>query len=267
MKFSKFINQTLRTLPALEEKYETFDGEYGEYFPLCSERFTYNLGGDKGRKDATGILDHLHMRIGMVGEYSELISAIAKKDDNNILEELVDQLWYIANDINLKKDRKELSDSLYTYLSLFEFRRERLEVSGIYKYPELSPGIPLSGIILNIYITSILIDLVKKQFAYGKLECDNIVEEVYAGLMYDLLVSINNIVYDHNVSSSTELDLEVGMDRVIAKLKQRYPDKFDADLAQNRDLQKEKAIIDGSQEGEKDNAPEVKENTKEEGQV
>jgi hypothetical protein len=48
------------------------------------------------------------------------------------------------------------------------------------------------------------------------------------------------------IEDATGANSEVAMERVIEKLKARFPDKFDADKAQNRDLDVERKILEGN---------------------
>jgi NTP pyrophosphatase (non-canonical NTP hydrolase) len=80
-----------------------------------------------------------------------------------------------------------------------------------------------------------LLDAVKKALFYGKeLDIVNIHEEV-GDLMYYVFLIIEASNGDFN-------DI---LERNIAKLKARYPEKFDSDLAINRDLKSEREILEG----------------------
>ncbi len=79
-----------------------------------------------------------------------------------------------------------------------------------------------------------LIDAIKKASFYGKeLDVTNIKEEAgdilwYLAILFDEL----------------DTDFETEQARVIAKLKARFPDKFTEDKAFNRDLSKERKVLE-----------------------
>ena len=80
-----------------------------------------------------------------------------------------------------------------------------------------------------------LLDAYKKHFAYGKqLDVVNVGEEL-ADIMW----------YISNLCRMLNLDLEDVLQKNIDKLKARYPEKFDEKNALNRDLTKERAILEG----------------------
>lgn len=77
-------------------------------------------------------------------------------------------------------------------------------------------------------------DALKKSIFYGKpLDKTNLKEEI-GDLLWYLAIAMNEL--------GTDFDTE--QDRVIRKLKARYPSKFDNDLAENRDLVAERKILE-----------------------
>ena len=56
-----------------------------------------------------------------------------------------------------------------------------------------------------------------------------------------------NEIYEYIlvIAYSYGVDIEDGLEKNIAKLKERYPEKFDEDLAVNRDLETERKILEG----------------------
>lgn len=77
-------------------------------------------------------------------------------------------------------------------------------------------------------------DAYKKHVAYGReLDLVNVQEE-----LGDLLFYVSNLCELHG------WDLREIMQSNINKLQVRYPEKFDANLAQNRDLKKEREILE-----------------------
>lgn len=80
-----------------------------------------------------------------------------------------------------------------------------------------------------------ILDAIKKHIFYGApLDLVNVKEEVGDSLWYQAIIL-------HELSSSFP---EV-MEKIIAKLKARYPDKFSAEKALNRNLAAERNILEG----------------------
>ena len=81
-----------------------------------------------------------------------------------------------------------------------------------------------------------IVDIVKKNFAYGKpLDTEHIVEEIG-----DLLFYVNGLLF--MIDTSWDEVMRVN----VAKLEARYPDaKFNADHAINRDVDAEQAAMKG----------------------
>lgn len=80
-----------------------------------------------------------------------------------------------------------------------------------------------------------LADTFKKKMAYGKeIDWVNIVEEL-GDLMF----------YIAGFANFNNLNLEQVIDLNIQKLMARYPNRFDADKALNRDLEAERKILEG----------------------
>jgi len=80
-------------------------------------------------------------------------------------------------------------------------------------------------------------DMLKKHLFYGKpLDTVNLMEEIGDQIWYIAMAL-----------RSLDTDFETVMERNIAKLKARYPDKFTEELAENRDLEKERSILEGKE--------------------
>ena len=155
-------------------------------------------------------LDLAHMVLGMNTEIVELREAIRYKDSVNIQEELSDFLWYFCN-----------------------YKNFRGYSEYIYDEQELSSD---HAIIYKLYDrVSELQDLVKKFIAYNK----EINTEVELFLLNEIYEYILTIAYSYSA------DIEEGLEKNIAKLKARYPEKFDENLAINRDLETERKILEG----------------------
>lgn len=79
-----------------------------------------------------------------------------------------------------------------------------------------------------------LLDVYKKNFAYGKpMDYINVREEI-GDLMW----------YTINLCRLLGVDLESELDINISKLRTRYPERFDSDHAINRDLAKERSVLE-----------------------
>ena len=80
-----------------------------------------------------------------------------------------------------------------------------------------------------------LADALKKTMFYGKeLDITNVKEEAgdilwYLAILFDAIGT----------------DFETEMDRVIAKLQVRFPEKFTNEFAEERDLDKEREVLEG----------------------
>ena len=78
-----------------------------------------------------------------------------------------------------------------------------------------------------------LVDSYKKHYAYGKeLDMINVMEE-----MGDIMW------YWANMCNITGINAEASLQVNIDKLKARYPEKFNEELAVNRDLEREREIL------------------------
>jgi len=79
-----------------------------------------------------------------------------------------------------------------------------------------------------------LLDAYKKWLAYGKeIDKVNVSEEIFDCFWYLF-----------NLCRMLNIDIEKGMQTNIDKLRARYPDKFSEEKAINRDLDKERKILE-----------------------
>jgi len=79
-----------------------------------------------------------------------------------------------------------------------------------------------------------LLDNLKKVIFYGKsIDYINLKEEI-GDLLYYIAISLDEL----------GVTFEEVMDKNIAKLKARYPDKFTKEKALNRDLEKEREVLE-----------------------
>lgn len=154
-----------------------------------------------------------HMILGIISENEEFLNAMVKNDMVNAREEQVDQMWYIANYCTYRGyDLQEVVGDPNT-LS-FELEGFELEVST-----------------WDIF-TSKIADYVKKFIAYGKEINVEIEKKAIEAIVWSLTIE------------DTGLSFEVDLQKNIDKLKARFPEKFNTKDALNRDLNKERKILE-----------------------
>lgn len=184
--------------------------EFQQYL-IESERTLKSLGKE---------LDLLHCATGLVTESAELVDAIKKHvfygkslDVVNIKEELGDILWYIAIPVrmfDLDLDFNRQNGNYY-----------KNKIKNQIKTPEgLIKFFLTFNSMFKALCSAILIRPLPSDF-------DNIFEEI------NLICEIYN------------LNLSEIMDININKLKARFPNNFTQEHALNRDLEKERAILEG----------------------
>lgn len=223
MEFKQFQQLTKRTLPKLHEIYQSKGVSIGE--------LTYV--GKKGSTVLPNILDVVHMALGLTGELDELIDAINKNDRVGIAEELADQLWYVANDLTIRKKIGFIDEGTYNHFAAWKVGALQATDGG------WDPD--HKWLLCNVYCVSKIVDMTKKQF-YAAKPSDLF---TYTRSMQYLMSSINNIAFEHNI------DLGDAMQAVINKLAARYPNDFSDVAAINRDLTNERAILEGQSLTEK----------------
>lgn len=156
-------------------------------------------------------VDISHMVLGINSEINELQDAIAIKDIVNISEEIADTHWYISNMCRMRG---------YDYDALRVFST-------------VPTGLNSNGLINMLYREiSLLQDVVKKNIAYGKSHND----EVY---------HLGRICWAlSDLAKRKGIDIHQALFKNIEKLKARYPEKFTTENALNRDLEKERDILE-----------------------
>lgn len=218
MTFKEFQQNTKRTLPNL-------DKTYGIVSLIEDEQLKAEA------KLPKHLLNTIHMGLGMVSEIEELITAIRSNDKTGIGEELTDMLWYIANDLNIHLSNKSITQEQYNKFAGLDLGKQPMATDGGYK-TENEEGW-LVAICFNI---SALSDPTKKLLAYKK----PVDYTKYLKSLEYLLGAINNLAL------SKEVSLEEFMEKVITKLKLRYPDSFTEKNAINRNHAKEREILEKS---------------------
>lgn len=152
-------------------------------------------------------MDLAHMVLGMNTEIVELKEALNEEDFINVLEEISDIFWYGCNYLTFRN--LHIPSQRKAYSTNF--------IGSL--YDEVSK----------------LQDLVKKHVAYNK--------PINEDLEYKYLTNIFELLF--GLCDNYVLDVETGLERNIAKLKKRFPDKFDENLAINRDVEAERKILEG----------------------
>jgi NTP pyrophosphatase (non-canonical NTP hydrolase) len=150
-------------------------------------------------------LNMLHCIIGIDTEVDEFEQAIDLNDKVNAAEELGDMLWYMAN-----------------YENLMDYPMENLQS----KIPEFPYEIQS--------FSSKLKDYFKKKVFYNSDKYDQDIRKVYEMLKVAVI----------DTAQEMEIDLNAIMSKIIAKLKKRYPEKFNTNDADNRDLKAERQILE-----------------------
>lgn len=173
-----------------------------------AKRTCPSLGSEK--------LDLAHMVLGIHSELAEWFDAEDKEDKINIAEELIDQIWYLSNYCTFRNiNLQELFDKT---VNNDEF------LSQEWQFVKLE------------WFTSNLQDLIKKYIAYNK-PIDSEKEFLYLG-------GIFTVIFNEFVGNG--ITFEEGLERNIAKLKARFPDRFTEEAALNRNLEKERKILEGN---------------------
>lgn len=222
MTFREFCGEIQRTLPDLDETYDLIS---------------------RGHDLPKDLLNQTHMRLGMVGEFDEIIDALAKNDTVGLGEEIADTLWYVGNDLLIKFKRGHIPEEILLSFTTCRFGVSLVEANNLRITTSVGR---VSSFIEMVYHISKLVDLNKKDLAYGKSEGSVELVEKYCYEVGQLLWAINDFaIY-------CKIDLDHFMQKVVDKLRERYPDKFDAVRAVNRDVVKERQILEGQSTGNND---------------
>lgn len=153
----------------------------------------------------------LHGTIGILTEIEEILENYVddKFDNVNVLEEVGDIFWYLS------------------ILS----REFNIDISDISETNEKNP----KKIMISIIIDSLkMLDILKKKLYYNKEIKD------------DMIVILTKSILSKLVSYSNIYNIEIPeiFNKNINKLRIRYPEKFDPDLAINRNLEGERKILE-----------------------
>jgi len=182
--------------------------KFKEYIPLAI-RTESSLNPFKKEVEERGLTARLFHGIqGIITEKDEFREAIKNNDNVNALEEVGDMLWYLA----IIAD--ELNDNNFIN-----------EIEEIFN-TDLIKSIEFDTILVNSFDNS------KKTLFYGKeFDIDALKKD-----LLDLCYFIRDATYDNSI--------ELLMISNIEKLSARYPNKFTQVDALQRDLKKEREILE-----------------------
>lgn len=162
---------------------------------------------------ATTELDARHMKMGVMSEIGELIDAYKKElaygktiDLVNISEEWADVAWYLANEAN--RLNITLKEEPFTDTELYIFEKE-------------SEDIDIEDMLWDFGLN------------FKKSQHDNS-REIQDGF----------IMWEWLGTHIFKIDTNKALENNIAKLKARYPDKFEQSLALNRNLEAERKELE-----------------------
>lgn len=153
-------------------------------------------------------VEHVNPRIthAVVGIMTECVEYMGHTDSVNAKEEIGDILWYMAI----------LADEL----------REDLQ-----EWIDTAAGGGYGGPVILVSRANELLDVYKKQTFYGK-------GKSYRDAVIPIIRTLVGLAGRH------ETTIEAEMQRVIAKLRIRYPEKFNSELADNRNLDAERKTLE-----------------------
>lgn len=166
----------------------------------------------------------LHGAIGICTETAELVDGIRKGKENkiNIMEEIGDVMWYVAIVCDAIGDAENNID--FSNILTMGCRIELEEGVTIFGYSSFS-----------CICAGDVIDAVKRSIFYRKPLDEMKIAEALIALVSQL----------RGVAKIAETDFDEALARNIAKLKARYPVKFDDVKAVERDLAKENEALGG----------------------
>lgn len=159
----------------------------------------------------------LHMRLGIITEVGEVLDIFKKNlaygkpiDKVNLGEECADVAWYLVNVASF--ENIELNDTTLNTSIIGDIKSE-------------------TGAELILYRLLSMLNNIHYNF---KIIAEN-----------DKQVIINCLRVLKSVCEDNNIDFQQCLYKNIEKLQIRYPDKFDADLALNRNLDAERKVLEG----------------------
>lgn len=167
----------------------------------------------------------MHMVVGMCSEMNEVEDALLSGDKVNLGEEMADICWYMANFCTINNCQFDDVYHVATHLvktesrvvnNLFCHYKTKQKVSSLYnKISKLQDVVKK----FRVY---------EKNFNYGDVFC----------MLQDILAKILEICY------LEKIDLLTSLRNNIDKLRKRFPNKFNTDDANNRNLQAERKELE-----------------------
>ncbi len=187
---------------------------WNEYLKMSEKTLSYSFFTD----EKTQVL--LHGIIGIITELEELIEW--KSDIIGKSEEIADVFWYLA---------------IFSREYNIDFNYYKKELSFLDKVKHTIFKQKLSSkVILDMYKeSSLVLDMYKKKLFYNK--------EINEQKLVEHIKTLFKLSSEYCLINN--IDISVSLDRNISKLKQRYGDKFSTEKAINRDLDKERDILEG----------------------
>ena len=147
----------------------------------------------------------------VVGIMTEAVEYMQHTDHVNAREEIGDLLWYVAI----------LADELHADLSTWLEIAVEKESKAVWRAKSANLIVKAGD----------LADTFKKREFYGK-------DKTYTDPVTELLAVVIQLCFRHETTIQSE------MQRVIAKLRTRYPEKFDSHLADKRNLDAERKTLE-----------------------
>lgn len=165
------------------------------------------------------ILDSVHMVLGMCSELYELDEGLKNGDEINVAEELTDIAWYATNYLNVKGITFPVNQLVFDRI---------IEVDANLAY------VCLHNLTMKI---SELQDYDKKELCYNRAETEKI-RILRIEAISNILMNLNSLYF------YLAINPEQAMQNNIDKLRARYPEKFNEQAANNRDLLKERKELE-----------------------
>ena len=154
-----------------------------------------------------------HMVMGMNSELPEILDA--SSDRINLMEEVVDVLWYVSNYMTFRN----------VNMAQYEHMMKELP----YRLRTFT-----DGYLSLVHSIGELTDIVKKNVAYGK-QLDAVKEHT----LYQNIIKQCGFIL-----SLFGMDYEEGLQKNIDKLRARFPEQFTQENALNRNLEEERRILE-----------------------
>lgn len=161
-------------------------------------------------------IDSLHGAIGVATELEEFAAA---KDIVNMSEELADMMWYVSILARRYELKLDYPSSLTPSYSM-----------------DVALDVKVTSFVYNMtLLSSKLLDIYKKHMFYGR--------EIIDSLVIQNVLDMHSHIYAM-CTYGLKLDFEAVLENNINKLKVRFPQCFDANLALNRNLEAERKELE-----------------------